>query len=163
MTGLLRTYLQYTVLLPNFDNIKPYVTRVPPFDPNVPQMTFTGVTCPVNIADIRGREDGFTLDKDGFQFVADAFQGSRTVENTQTSIRAYMATLTEWLREHLRAKRVVVFDFAFRSELNVSGYGEVSRRVHCGKSLLAIKILSLILQIRPDTALCNRPNQASYG
>ena len=96
--------------------------------PGVPQ--WNGIDDPrqVAIADARGREDEFTLDRNGFQLVKAASQ-VRDFYSAEEVERVYYPEVETLLRRTLGASRVKVFDHTVRNAAR-AGAREPSRRVH---------------------------------
>jgi hypothetical protein len=102
-----------------------YVSDPPP---GVPR--WNGIDDPrqIRIEDARGREDEFTLDRNGFQLVKAAsrvgdFYSAEEVE------RIYYPEVEKLLRDTLGASRVKIFDHTVRNATR-GGAREPSRRVH---------------------------------
>ena len=70
-------------------------------------------TRPVTVHDARGREDDFTLDKNGFQFVR--WPSVEKEFDDEASIQArYYPEVEEILKKVAGAKRVFIFDHTIR-------------------------------------------------
>jgi hypothetical protein len=96
--------------------------------PGVPQ--WNGIDDPreVAIEDARGREDAFTLDRNGFQFVRSASKVADFYAPDEVE-RIYYPEVEALLRDTLGARRVKIFDHTVRNVAR-SGAREPSRRVH---------------------------------
>lgn len=96
--------------------------------PGVPQ--WNGIDDPreVPIEDGRGREQDFTLDRNGFALVR---APSRVADfySQEEVRRTYYPELERLLREQLGASRAVIFDHTVRNAAH-AGAREPSRRVH---------------------------------
>lgn len=100
------------------------------FDPPAGVPQWNGIDDPRQIAieDARGREDAFTLDRNGFQLVHAAskvgdFYATEEVE------RIYYPEVEALLRATLGARRVKIFDHTVRNA-GRAGAREPARRVH---------------------------------
>jgi hypothetical protein len=129
------TYLQFFAPDPQCLSEKPYVSKIPPPKAGMQQINFGGKCEKVVVTDIKGHEEEFTLDKDGFEFVPNV-PYHQTI-NSSADIANYIFEMSKWLKEHLRCGEVYVFDYALRTEIKEkrNGYVDVARRVHCGKRI----------------------------
>ena len=102
-----------------------YVNDPPP---GVPQ--WNGIDDPreIRIEDARGREQEFTLDRNGFQLVK-APSKVRDFYSDEEVKRTYYPEVEQLLRDRLGASRVAVFDHTVRN-IARQGAREYSRRVH---------------------------------
>ena len=102
-----------------------YVSDPPP---GVPQ--WNGIDDPreIRIADARGREQEFTLDRNGFALVRALSQVGDFYSDDEVR-RTYYPEIEQLLRDRLGANRVVVFDHTVRN-IARQGAREPSRRVH---------------------------------
>jgi hypothetical protein len=135
------SYLQFFSQDPKYATEKPYVSKIPPPEEGMLQINFGGRYERVVITDVRGHEEEFTLDKDGFEFVQNVT--SHEILNLAEDIGGYISDMSQWLKGFLRCAEVFVFDYAFRTEQKegVDGYVDVARRVHCGKRIQSCRIL----------------------
>jgi hypothetical protein len=66
----------------------------------------------INVADIRGHESQFTISKNGFQLCR--FKSSLTADHfreTEKIEQIYLKEVAHFLKEELKADRVLVFDY----------------------------------------------------
>jgi hypothetical protein len=96
--------------------------------PGVP--AWNGIDDPreIRIEDARGREEQFTLDRNGFQLVQ-APSSVADFYSPEEVERVYYPEVERLVRETLGASRVVIFDHTVRNVAR-SGAREPSRRVH---------------------------------
>ncbi|KAJ8114273.1 hypothetical protein ONZ43_g4939 [Nemania bipapillata] len=126
------SFVQFFGAGPNYTLEKPYASKIPPSNPDTPQINFGGVYHKIMMSDTLGLEDHFSLDVDGFKFEPGAYQGP-----TETfEISAYLDHTMSWLKNHLGCSEVFVFDYTLRheksAELKMDGFTGVARRIHCG-------------------------------
>jgi len=102
-----------------------YVNDPPP---GVPQ--WNGIDDPheIRIEDGRGREQEFTLDRNGFALVKAPSQVSDFYSDEEIK-RTYYPEVEQLLRDKIGASRVVIFDHTVRNAAR-QGAREPSRRVH---------------------------------
>ena len=100
------------------------------FDPPAGVPQWNGIDDPRQIAieDARGRENEFSLDRNGFQLVhsASAVRDFYTPEEVE---RTYYPEVEKLLRDTLGARKVKIFDHTVRNAAR-AGAREPSRRVH---------------------------------
>jgi hypothetical protein len=96
--------------------------------PGVPQ--WNGIDDPreIRIEDARGREQEFTLDRNGFQIVRRPSQVRNFYSEGEIK-RTYYPEVEQLLRTELGASRVFIFDHTVRNAA-LKGAREPSRRVH---------------------------------
>src|SRR5205823_10864294 len=96
--------------------------------PGVPQ--WNGIDDPreIRIEDGRGREQEFSLDRNGFQLVKAPSQ-VRDFYSDEEIKRTYYPEVEQLLRDKIGASRVVIFDHTVRNAAR-QGAREPSRRVH---------------------------------
>jgi hypothetical protein len=87
----------------------------------------------IMLTDVRGHEDMFTLDRDGFERLH--YNSTSRIESIAFDILAYMLKIPCFLREHYGCDKVFIFDYVQRSPDTVGrilGFSDATRRVHCG-------------------------------
>lgn len=102
-----------------------YVNDPPP---GVPQWNGIDDPRPVRVEDGRGREQDFTIDRNGFQLLKAPSQVHDFYSDEEVR-RIYYPELDRLLRRELGASRVFVFDHTVRNASR-AGAREPSRRVH---------------------------------
>lgn len=122
-TSFLTTTLHY--LKRGSEKPTRYVDDPPP---GVPQ--WNGIDDPrrIRVEDARGREEEFTLDRNGFAIVKAASQ-VRDFYSPEEVERTYYSEIQQLLRDRLGASKVFVFDHTVRNA-GRQGAREPSRRVH---------------------------------
>ena len=100
------------------------------FDPPPGVLQWNGIDDPhqIRVEDARGREQEFTLDRNGFQ-LAKAPSQVRDFYSDEEVKRTYYPEVEQLLRERLGANRVFIFDHTVRNAGRKEAR-EPSRRVH---------------------------------
>jgi len=102
-----KTVLHY--LKPNADGSPPKPTiadrpeTIPPLEAH-----------PVTIHDVRGNEDAYTLDKNGFQFYKHTSKEKEFPSDEYVVSSGYFGEMEEFLKDTLGASRVFIFDHTIR-------------------------------------------------
>ncbi|KAH7252781.1 hypothetical protein BKA59DRAFT_453993 [Fusarium tricinctum] len=106
---------------------------IPAKSPDQIQLNFEGDWQQIMLTDVRGHEDMFTLDRDGFEWLH--YNSTSGVESIVFDVSAYMLEIPCFLREHHGCDEVFIFDYVRRSPDTVgrkSRFSDATRRVHCG-------------------------------
>lgn len=134
------TYLQFFAPTPSLEGEKPYYLRgIPRFSEDQRQNNFGGRYDKVMLTDVRGHEDKFTLDRDGFSF---ASHKSSIAREGPFDKKEYIEEMTKWLQTYLGCSEVLVFDATVRSQDSKNepskkhNAADIARKVHCGKSAM---------------------------
>ena len=108
MADLITTVLTYAV--PPADGSKPYAYAYVA-DPNTKERkrNFTSQDHEVQIENVRGKEDQYSLDKSGFAFVK-AESTQKAFTDDEEIAREYYPESAELIKKLTGASRVVVFD-----------------------------------------------------
>lgn len=108
---------------------KPAYYRIDP-PPGVPKASGIADPHEVRIEDARGRENEFTLDRNGFQLIKAPTAMTRTDFYSPDEIkRVYYPEVEQLLKDRLGASRVHVFDHNVRNA-TIEGMPKPSRQVH---------------------------------
>ncbi|CAN9197481.1 unnamed protein product [Alternaria alternata] len=139
--------IQFYKERPGREAEKPYACRVPVSSASQSQSNFDGEWSQVVLTDVRGHEDLFTLDQDGFEWLQ--HKSGIDVLSASFDVHAYMQEAKHMLRQTYNCKEVFIFDYVQRSPDSSdrrAGFSDVTRRVHCGRSC------SAALVMRPATS-----------
>ena len=69
----------------------------------------------ISVIDIRGRESHFSLDVQGFEIVRQSMLYAYSdFEDTSTITQTYVKHMESWMKEHLQAEEVLIFDHQVR-------------------------------------------------
>lgn len=115
------------------ENEKPYALRVPVSGESQLQSNFEGAWSQIMLTDVRGHEDLFSLDRDGFAWFHHACQIN--VLNPSFDVHQYMREMSTFLCGEFNAQEVFIYDYVRRSphpEDRKSGFSDITRRIHCG-------------------------------
>ncbi|CAI7596558.1 unnamed protein product [Penicillium glandicola] len=114
---------------------KPYALRVPVSGESQLQSNFEGAWSQIMLTDVRGHEDMFLLDKDGFAWLNHISQIN--VLEQSFDVHLYMREMSDFLCQHLNAQEVFIYDYVRRSPHpadRMSGFSDITRRIHCDQS-----------------------------
>ncbi|KAK6540581.1 hypothetical protein TWF694_009371 [Orbilia ellipsospora] len=137
---------------------KPYACRVPVTSHSALQSNFHGKWQQIMLTDVRGHEDLFTLDKDGFEWFQ--HKTERTVADGDLDVLVYMKEMARVIKERYKGSDVYIFDYVKRSPDKTdrwTGYSDVTRRVHADQTpRSAIGRIKLHMKDRADELLKKR-------
>ena len=69
----------------------------------------------ISVTDIRGKESQFSLDTHGFEAVSQPIPYAYgDFEDTSVISRTYVKYMEAWIKEHLKAEKVLIFDHQVR-------------------------------------------------
>jgi hypothetical protein len=92
---------------PLYDEVKPYaIVSDPP--PGIKKSNIVNTSYLTTIANARGYQSKFSLYTTGFEWV---LQPLEVKLNSDEEINRYMATMENFLLHHLRARRVIAYDY----------------------------------------------------
>lgn len=96
-----------------YEKEKPFFSNIPFFEiEGARQSNLRTLHQPITLEDIRGKEDNYTLDRNGFQIVKEAaFGTSRDFEDDTWVIEEYEPRVKETIKQATGAERVEIFDF----------------------------------------------------
>jgi hypothetical protein len=89
------------------------------------------------LTDVRGHEELFSLDKDGFEWLNHT--SSQAILEPSFDVCSYMKEMSTFLRQHFEVQEVYIYDYVRRSHDQTdrkAGYSDVTRRIHCGALML---------------------------
>lgn len=118
---------------------KPYACRMPVTSQSQPLSNFEGSWSKVTITDVRGHEDLFTLDKDGFEWIRHTSQTN--VLELPLDVNSYIREMCAFLIQYCQSQGVFIYDYVQRSPSPsdmTAGFSDVTRRVHCGNMNVAM-------------------------
>lgn len=101
--------INFIAPLSKWDTEKPFNLTVP-LPRNQPKTNSIYESREIQISDGRCREDNFSLDIHGFEFVK--FPPKNTLRDQDTIENDYLSLMESTLKEHLGAERVLCFDYA---------------------------------------------------
>ncbi|KAF0642302.1 hypothetical protein FPSE5266_04039 [Fusarium pseudograminearum] len=97
---------------PKYENEKPFILSLP-LPKDQPKSNAIYETHDIKIADARGDERSFSLDQQGFEFVE--IPSRPTAVSSKEAIEGdYLPQMERFLKEHLKANRVIAFDHVLR-------------------------------------------------
>ncbi|KAI9645370.1 hypothetical protein NHQ30_006107 [Ciborinia camelliae] len=154
---------------PGHEKEKPYACRVPVSSESRLQSNFEGNWSQIMLTDVRGHEDLFTLDVDGFEWLQHI--SKINVLESSFDVHLYMQEMSEFFRGQFHSQKVFIYDYVQTSPSPAdrkSGFSDVTRRIPCGKLSLTIPSRTVGnfergRKIRPVSAVRNRTNQTSHG
>ncbi|QKX60518.1 uncharacterized protein TRUGW13939_07663 [Talaromyces rugulosus] len=120
---------------------KPYALRVPVSGASQLQSNFEGAWSQIMLTDARGHEDMFSLDEDGFAWLNHTCQTN--VLDQSFDVHSYMREMSDFLCQHFNAQEIFIYDYVRRSPDpadRMIGFSDITRRIHCGKFFLALKL-----------------------
>ncbi|MCJ1310480.1 hypothetical protein MMC25_004144 [Agyrium rufum] len=101
----------YLAPLKLYQTQKPYLSRLP-YAEDLKRSNIVAKSYPVNIYNIRGNEDLFSLDDSGFEFRSIPFQLNHWSDAGLQ--KEYIPFLTQWLKKHFQTERVLIYAYNFR-------------------------------------------------
>jgi hypothetical protein len=138
--------VQFFKETPGHAEEKPYAFRVPVSAESQLQSNFEGAWSQIMLTDVRGHEDLFSLDKDGFEWLDHSCRVE--VLTPSFDVHSYMQEMSDFLCQHLHAQEVFIYDYVRRSPNPIdrkAGFSDITRRIHCGKSFLTCCYHSLVI------------------
>ncbi|EWZ86330.1 hypothetical protein FOWG_09907 [Fusarium oxysporum f. sp. lycopersici MN25] len=143
---------------PGHEQEKPYAFRVPVSKTCGFQSNFDGKWSPIMLTDVRGHEELFSLDKDGFEWLNHT--SSQDILEPSFDVYSYMKEMSTFLRQHFEVQEVYIYDYVRRSHDQTdrkAGYSDVTRRIHCDQTpRSAIGRIKLHMGDRADKLLESR-------
>ncbi|KAJ6030964.1 uncharacterized protein N7446_007607 [Penicillium canescens] len=129
------SFVQFFKAKPGHEEEKPYALRVPVSGESQLQSNFEGAWSQIMLTDVRGHEDLFSLDNDGFAWFHHACQVD--VLDRFFDIHQYMREMSDFMCRQFNAQEVFIYDYVRRSphpEDRKSGFSDITRRIHCDQS-----------------------------
>lgn len=100
--------LNYLAPLELYLEQKPYHCRLPLID-GLKRSNLAMQSYPVTIEDISGKEDNFTLERSGFQFLK--FPVEISSWSDSVVVTEYIPAISSWLKEYFQSERALVYSY----------------------------------------------------